>query len=152
MIRNKMTRRQILGAAIAVPAAQRTASAMFQSPSAVGNAPRVRESFDFGWKFRRGDVAGAESLTFSDSGWQPVDLPHDWSIEGPYTETEPTGGPGGYLPTGIGWYRKTFRVPAPVQRESSLSSSTASTNTATFGSMGDISAIARTVTSASVMT
>src|SRR5579875_2513708 len=38
-------------------------------------------------------------------------LPHDWSIEGPFDEHEPTGGPGGYLPTGIGWYRKRFRAP-----------------------------------------
>ena len=37
-----------------------------------------------------------------------MDLPHDWSIEGPYTQSDPTGGSGGYLPTGIGWYRRTF--------------------------------------------
>jgi beta-galactosidase len=32
------------------------------------------------------------------------------NIEGPFGENEPTGGSGGYLPTGIGWYRKHFRV------------------------------------------
>jgi beta-galactosidase len=41
-----------------------------------------------------------------------VDLPHDWSIEGPFDAKNPTGGAGGFLPAGIGWYRKTFTVPA----------------------------------------
>jgi beta-galactosidase len=40
-----------------------------------------------------------------------LNLPHDWSIEGDFTETNPTGGSGGYLPAGIGWYRKSFALP-----------------------------------------
>lgn len=40
-----------------------------------------------------------------------MDLPHDWSIEGPYTPSDPTGGSGGSLPTGIGWYRRAFPAP-----------------------------------------
>jgi len=74
-------------------------------------APRVRESIDFGWKFFKGDVPGAQAPGFADAQWRAVDLPHDWSIEGLFGENESTGGPGGYLPTGIGWYRKHFRVP-----------------------------------------
>ena len=74
-------------------------------------APRARESFDFGWKFHRGDAAGAQAPQFADTGWRDLDLPHDWSIEGPFGKDEPSSGPGGYLPTGIGWYRKSFRVP-----------------------------------------
>jgi beta-galactosidase len=73
-------------------------------------APRIRESFDFGWKFLKGDSPGAQSPKFSDAKWRDVDLPHDWSIEGPFDEKEPSNGPGGYLPTGVGWYRKTFNV------------------------------------------
>ncbi len=75
-------------------------------------APRVRENFDFGWKFLHGDAPGAQAAKFSDAGWRDVDLPHDWSIEGPFDQAEPSSGPGGYLPTGIGWYRKSFSVPA----------------------------------------
>ncbi|MBN1566784.1 MAG: DUF4982 domain-containing protein [Acidobacteria bacterium] len=74
--------------------------------------PRVRESFDFGWKFYRGDVAGAQLPGFSDAGWKSVDLPHDWSIEGPFSQKEPSGGQGAYLPTGVGWYRKHFTLPS----------------------------------------
>ena len=75
-------------------------------------APRARESFDFNWKFLRGDAPGAQAVKFADTGWRDVDLPHDWSIEGPFGQAEPSGGPGGYLPTGIGWYRKSFRMHA----------------------------------------
>ncbi len=38
-------------------------------------------------------------------------MPHDWSIEGTIEQHNPTGPAGGYLPAGIGWYRKTFQVP-----------------------------------------
>ena len=49
---------------------------------------------------------------FADAGWRDVDLPHDWSIEGPVEENAPSGGSGAYLPTGIGWYRKSFACPS----------------------------------------
>jgi beta-galactosidase len=72
---------------------------------------RSRDSFDFGWKFLKGDAPGAQEPGFGDAGWRDVDLPHDWSIEGPFGEKEPSSGPGAYLPTGVGWYRKRFRLP-----------------------------------------
>lgn len=75
-------------------------------------AGRSREAFDLGWQFQRGDFPGAERPGFDSSTWRTVDLPHDWSIEGPYDENAPSAGSGGYLPTGIGWYRKTFTLPA----------------------------------------
>ena len=71
----------------------------------------MRDSFDFGWKFFKGDAPGGAQLPgFADSGWREIDLPHDWSIEGPFAENEPAGSTGGYLPTGIAWYRKHFRL------------------------------------------
>ncbi len=75
-------------------------------------APRIVISADADWKFLLGDPVGAGSATFDDHSWRIVTLPHDWSIEGPPSETNPTGGGGGYFPAGIGWYRKTFTVPA----------------------------------------
>jgi beta-galactosidase len=72
---------------------------------------RIRDSFDFGWKFFKGDAPGAQLPDFADDGWQELDLPHDWSITGPFSE-----GPGSatyaHLPSGLGWYRKHFVVPA----------------------------------------
>ena len=72
---------------------------------------RQRESFDLGWRFQLGDTAGAQDPVLADAGWRTLDLPHDWSIEGPYDEHAASGGSGGYLPTGLGWYRKTFLLP-----------------------------------------
>lgn len=37
-------------------------------------------------------------------------MPHDWSIEGPFDAKNPTIGSGGFLPSGVAWYRKHFTV------------------------------------------
>ncbi len=71
---------------------------------------RIVPSFDPGWRFYKGDVQGAEKAVFDDSEWRTVDVPHDWSIEGPFAAKNPTGGAGGYLPAGVGWYRKHFSL------------------------------------------
>lgn len=73
---------------------------------------RERQRFDASWRFLQGDVEGAEKPGFNDTAWQTVDLPHDWSIEGPFVEKGGGGGSGGFLPIGIGWYRKQFELPA----------------------------------------
>jgi beta-galactosidase len=74
--------------------------------------PRQELSADSNWKFLLGDPADGEKPSFDDSGWKSVDVPHDWSIEGPIDQKNPTGSGGGYFPGGIGWYRKTFTAPA----------------------------------------
>jgi beta-galactosidase len=65
-------------------------------------------SLDSDWRFLQGDAAGAERPGFDDSGWRTVDVPHDWSIAGPFDPANTTGGAGGFLPSGVGWYRKRF--------------------------------------------
>jgi beta-galactosidase len=72
---------------------------------------RQRLSFDSGWRFFLGDPAGAQAPAFDDASWRPVTLPHDWSIEGKIDQNDPTGGAEGFLPAGIGWYRRTFLAP-----------------------------------------
>ena len=69
-------------------------------------------SFDSAWKFHQGDASGAQAATFDDSSWTALDVPHDWSISLPFTQNSPAGGGGGYLNGGVGWYRKTFTLPA----------------------------------------
>ena len=64
--------------------------------------------FNTGWKFFLADTAAASRPDFDDSTWRTLDLPHDWSIEGAPEASNPSGNDGGYYPTGIGWYRKTF--------------------------------------------
>lgn len=79
--------------------------------SGIAAAARERRALDAGWRFFKGDAPAAASAAYDDSKWRMVDVPHDWSIEGPLAATHPTGGGGGFLPAGIGWYRKTFALP-----------------------------------------
>jgi beta-galactosidase len=74
--------------------------------------PRREISMDRNWFFSLENPANAESPGFNDSEWRKLDVPHDWSIEGPFDEKNPAGGAGSFLPTGIGWYRKHFNLPA----------------------------------------
>lgn len=73
--------------------------------------PRIKESFDLDWLFYYGNAQNAETVNYPDDTWRRLELPHDWSIEGEFDENNPTGGSGGYLPAGIGWYRKHFFIP-----------------------------------------
>ena len=70
-----------------------------------------KQLFNSDWKFFLGDVSEAKTNDFNDTSWRKLDLPHDWSIEGKIHPKNVTGGGGGYFPSGIGWYRKTFQVP-----------------------------------------
>jgi beta-galactosidase len=72
---------------------------------------RSVQSFDAGWRFFKGDAPGAETVPYNDSKWRQLDVPHDWSIEGPFAATNSTGPGGAFLPAGIGWYRKHFALP-----------------------------------------
>jgi beta-galactosidase len=86
-------------------------AATFVQASGEPNGPRQRFSLDLDWSFLKGEAPGAENPGFDDKEWRTLDVPHDWSIEGPYAQTNSTAGPGGFLPTGIGWYRKHFATP-----------------------------------------
>jgi beta-galactosidase len=66
--------------------------------------------FDPNWHFQQSDAPGAESPTFDDTHWQPIAVPHDWSIAGPIAQTNPSGQGGGFFPSGIAWYRKSFTL------------------------------------------
>ena len=65
--------------------------------------PRQKINFDFDWKFSKGDFPEASSVVFDDSGWQEIDVPHDWSILDTFSKENPTGKSGGYASGGVGW-------------------------------------------------
>ncbi|HEY5469654.1 MAG TPA: sugar-binding domain-containing protein [Bacteroidales bacterium] len=65
-------------------------------------------NFNKSWKFKLGDLQNAQLPEFNDSDWRDLNLPHDWSVEGKFSQEWASGT--AYLPTGIGWYRKTFKV------------------------------------------
>jgi beta-galactosidase len=111
-----ITRRDLLNRSLGATALMAAfASASRLSGQAAESSPRIRDSFDFDWRFFRGDALGAQQADFADTSWRKLDLPHDWSIEGPFSPKESSGGSGGYAPTGIGWYRKRFRLPPSFQ-------------------------------------
>lgn len=85
------------------------------SANLMGFAQPVRQtnSFNDGWTFHKGDVPNGDKSTVNEADWKPVDLPHDWSIEGPFDEQWASAT--GYLPGGIGWYRKTFELPSSMR-------------------------------------
>lgn len=76
-----------------------------------------KKLFDDNWRFHRGGAQGAESPDFDGSGWQKIDLPHDWSIEdlpgtrSPFDKDAISQVSGGFTTGGTGWYRKSFVVP-----------------------------------------
>jgi beta-galactosidase len=73
--------------------------------------PRERIRFTKEWRFTLGDSLIFKESGFDDSEWRVLNIPHDWSIEGDFSREHPATPGGGALPGGIGWYRKTFRLP-----------------------------------------
>jgi len=94
------------------------------------DSPREHLSLDANWKFHLGDdwpgalhldkagaSTGPASEKFSDNSWRSLDLPHDWAIELPFDRNadeshgfKPVGP--GFPKNSIGWYRRTFDLPA----------------------------------------
>ena len=80
---------------------------------------------DFGWRFHKGDLpvnhwgkltktgnyekVPGIGLGYDDSSWRPLDLPHDYAVEGVFNRKNNSGH--GYLPMEIGWYRRRFDLP-----------------------------------------
>jgi beta-galactosidase len=102
-------------------------------------AGRERLLFDFGWRFNLGcglpalrNLGAGDGLEtfsktgaftfattgFDDSGWRALDLPHDWAVELPFVNDDALQSHGykplgrHYRDTSIGWYRRSFEVPA----------------------------------------
>ena len=111
-----LSRRTFLGdAALTGAAATLRLNPTFAAQAPAAETSARRTSFDDGWRFVQRDFPNAGEVTFDDSSWRRLDLPHDWSIEGDFREDAPAAGTGAYLPTGIGWYRKSFTLPAAAR-------------------------------------
>ena len=86
-------------------------SQLFATNNVVGRS----NNFNSDWKFHLGEVSGFMSSNFDDKSWRILELPHDWSIEGDFDQSNPAGESGGYLPNGIGCYRKSFKLPQDLK-------------------------------------
>lgn len=80
------------------------------------SAARAAKDFDDNWLFSRGDFASAMMPPFDDGSWRVLNVPHDWSSEGPFSAEYASGT--GYAPGGIGWYRKHFQLDQYQQGQS----------------------------------
>jgi beta-galactosidase len=116
------------------------AASAFAANDPVQSPPRERLLMDAGWRFafghpydkardffhgtgkfsyvtKAGYADGPAAAAFEDRGWRRLDLPHDWAVEAPFDAKASASH--GYKASGldvpersIGWYRKTFAVPA----------------------------------------
>lgn len=75
-----------------------------QAQVSFGEAKKFNEN----WLFSLSDNSLSTSVSYDDSKWRKLDLPHDWSVEGQLSPS--LASCTGYLPGGIGWYRKHFQV------------------------------------------
>ncbi len=87
---------------------------------------RTVTNINRGWQFQAGKVADGASPALDDSGWQTVNVPHDFQIHQPWVEPSPDEKPDtdnpmanirsrlsarAFKEMGQGWYRKTFTAP-----------------------------------------
>lgn len=79
-----------------------------KEPSGEG---RIVRNFNKDWNFKLGHHPEAKNDSLDVSDWKTLEVPHDWSIEGEFSEKHATEPEGGALPAGIGWYRKSFEIP-----------------------------------------
>ncbi|WP_064273295.1 glycoside hydrolase family 2 TIM barrel-domain containing protein [Streptomyces sp. RTd22] len=120
-----VTRRSLLIAGTATPMAGALATATPASGAGPSRALGGRTlPLTDGWRFAlvnpggitdpTGDYDDAHTPGYDDSTWREVAIPHDWSIEQTPTTDHGTNGGTGYLPGGLGWYRKSFTLPSGV--------------------------------------
>lgn len=83
-------------------------------PSAATDSRQIVPLAD-GWKFYQGDMAEAELPKYDDERWDTVEVPHDWSIAGPFDKDNSASGEGAFLPTGVAWYRKQVPTTVSIQ-------------------------------------
>lgn len=67
-----------------------------------------KSKFNDGWKFRLEDDTAFSGRSYNDNSWEVTRVPHDWSIAGEIKQENASGRHGGFYPTGVGYYRKTF--------------------------------------------
>jgi len=71
----------------------------------------MRAKINDDWKFHKGDLPATEeigAMGLEDKAWQDVNIPHDFTIEGPVSKKNFRYN--GFFPKGIGWYQKHLEL------------------------------------------
>lgn len=107
----------------AIPFATQWRAAALLAALAASPAWAEVRSLSQGWRFHAGEAEGAQRAAFDDQAWQRVVVPHDFSImdrpggRPPFDPDAVGGQDSGYLPGGIGWYRRQLTLtPAEASR------------------------------------
>ena len=64
-------------------------------PTATAGQNARKFLLDATWRFSLGDNPKASNISFDDSKWRTLILPHDWSIEQQIDKDAPAGNDGG---------------------------------------------------------
>lgn len=83
---------------------------LFMLPGLAAN--QRKKLFNDGWRFHLADSITLKEnyKAIPENRWTDVVLPHDWSILMPFNRNAAPGNDGGYLPAGLGWYKKTLNI------------------------------------------
>ena len=74
--------------------------------------------FNSDWLFHNGEILSSLDAVSDTVKWRNVVLPHDWSIECPFSNQWASAT--AYLPGGIGWYKKYFDADKSWQNKNVL--------------------------------
>lgn len=88
------------------------APATYHPTTMISRASR-RQLFNAQWRFSYGDAAQAYRPSYDDSAWELLQLPHDYSLNLPYTQAGEAES--GYKLGGVAWYRKAFALDSSVR-------------------------------------
>ena len=81
------------------------------SQTGFGKAEKINDN----WKFILQQTDKEELKDLENRQWKTIELPHDWSVKQQLSPTLASAT--GYLPGGIGWYRKQLFVPKERENE-----------------------------------
>jgi beta-galactosidase len=111
----KICSARIIGAILTCAAVFGLSSGCAWQTTPPETASRQHQLLDSDWRFHRGDAPTNEVIAaaYDDNPWQPINLPHDYVLDGTYNRTENRSE--GYLPRSVAWYRKHLFIPASDQ-------------------------------------